>query len=264
MKKSLITISMLVLAVLFSACGDDGGSSSDPNAGFKLATYAYNPLDNTVVVPTAGNVQGALLSTNGTTTGTVSSFNVNFGGVGLLVVTGAKVPGLWRFRLAPDFVPGSLCLQPGFNDLDMRLNDQKPIFCPGRIIGLTADPNSLDALNPPLTITFTGKGLENNYGEPVLAFYDEFGNLVASTQASQSLWSGGEIEGIVANVPNISGVYDGTYTVVVNNINADGTWAVVGAAPISIFGNPPPPPPDDGGGGGDDPGCDGSNICLEQ
>lgn len=43
------------------------------------------------------------------------------------------------------------------------------------------------------------------------------------------------------NVPNVSGVYDGTYTVVVHNILADQSWEVIGAATITIYGNPPPP-----------------------
>lgn len=64
---------------------------------------------------------------------------------------------------------------------------------------------------------------------------------MASTQAAQSLWCGGEIEGILVNVPDISGVYDGTYTVVVHNILADQSWDIIGAATITIYGNPPPP-----------------------
>ncbi|QYO62584.1 hypothetical protein [Leptolyngbya sp. 7M] len=86
------------------------------------------------------------------------------------------------------------------------------LVCPGRFTGFTASPDLLDALNQPATITFLGKGLDNAYGEPALAFYDEFGNVVASTQAIQSLWDDGEIEGIVVNLPDISQVFDGVYS----------------------------------------------------
>lgn len=252
MRKLTSIIFMFVLGLAMNACGG-GGNNNDPNAGFKLATYAYSPINTNVYIPTAGNVQGLFLSANGTTTGTVESFNRNHSGVGLLVITGARVPGTWRFRLAPDLVQGSLCLAPAITDLDMSLNSEKRLFCPGRFVGFTATPDNIDALSPPASITFNGKGIDNAYGEPALAFYDEFGYVVASTQASQSLWSGGEIEGIAVSVPDISQVYDGVYTVVIHNIKPDGSWEVVGAAPVTIYGNPPPPPPPPPGGGGCEP-----------
>lgn len=261
MRKLTNKLFVLVLGLAICACGSGGGSGSgsDPNAGFKLSTYAYSPIDTTVYIPTAGNVQGQFISANGSTTGTISSFNNDFGGVGLLVVTGGKVPGLWQFRLAPNFVPGSLCLAPTITNYNMSLNDEKPLFCPGRFGGFTADPASINALTPPASVTFNGKGIDNSYGSPALAFYDEFGYVVASTQASQSLWNGASISGIVVDLPNISQVYDGTYTVVVHNINADGSWEVIGAAPITIYGNPPPPPPPPSGGG-----CEQGPPDLEQ
>lgn len=250
MKSIAKSIVVLVFALAtFSCSGGGGGGGSDPNAGFKLATYAFSPVDPTVQIPTAGNVQGLFLSASGQTTGTVTSFNHDFGGVGLLVIQGAKVPGIWRFRLAPDAVPGSLCLAPSIADYQMSLNSTQGLRCPGRFIGFEATPSSIDALNPPATITFTGKGLDDLYGNPTLAFYDEFGNVVAATQASQSLWSSGELTGIEVAVPDISQVYNGVYTIVVHNIQPDLSWEVVGAASVTIYGNPapPPPPPPTGG-----------------
>lgn len=132
----------------------------------------------------------------------------------------------------------------------MNLNSVEKLTCPGSFFGFTATPNSLDALNPPATVTFSGEGIKNLFGEPVLAFYNEFGVVVASTQAVQSLSfsGGGEIEGVSVAVPDISQVLDGTYTIVVHNVNADGSWTIIGAASVTIFGNPPPlepPPPEE-------------------
>lgn len=135
------------------------------------------------------------------------------------------------------------------------------LVCPGRFTGFTASPDLLDALNQPATITFLGKGLDNAYGEPALAFYDEFGNVVASTQAIQSLWDDGEIEGIVVNLPDISQVFDGVYSIAIHNIDPDGSWDLVGGANVTIYGNPPPPPPPPPPGGGE---CGGQNPAFPE
>jgi len=244
MRNIIVVASLFVLSVALNGCGGGpGGGGSDPNAGFKLETYAYSPIDTTVFIPTAGNVQGALLSTNGSTTGTITSFNQNFGGVGLLVVTGAKVPARWRFRLAADFVPGSLCLQPTLTDLDMHLNSQEKLFCPGRLFGFSGAPSSIDATTPPATMVFYGSGADNTYGTPDVVFYDEFGSVVASAQVSQILYDSGQASGVSIAIPNLTGLYDGVYTVSIRNQDADGSREVIGAAPVTIYGNPPPPPP---------------------
>lgn len=87
----------------------------------------------------------------------------------------------------------------------------------------------------------------------MLAYYDEFGNMVASSSANQLLYGGkaGYVTGILATLPDISQVYDGVYTVAVYNVNVDGTWEMVGSATVNIYGNPPPI---FGGGGGGE--CD--------
>jgi hypothetical protein len=246
-----ITIALLILVIVWSisACGSGGGGTPDPNAGFRFLTYAIGP--NNVRIPTSANVNGQLLEVQGATTGTVESFNRNHSGVGFLIIQGARVPARWRVRIGPDFL-GSLCLFQVFEDLNLSLNSQEDLECPGRFTGFTASPDSIDAQNPPMTIGFYGEGVNNLYGEPALAFYDELGNVVASTQAqpNQLFWSGPEIAGFQVTLPSISDVYDGVYTVVVHNIDAKGQWEVVGAAAVTIYGNPippPPPPPDDPG-----------------
>jgi hypothetical protein len=250
MRKLITIIFVLSLGWAMNGCGGGGGGGTpDPNAGFKIETFAYHPQDPSVYIPTAGNVQGQFLYPNGATTGTVESFNRNHGGVGLLVIPGARVPARWRLTLGPDFFGGSHCLTFETVDRDVSLNSVIRLFCRGRFFGFTASPNTLDALNPPATMTFNGKGIENVYGTPALAFYDEYGYVVASTQASQLLYREGEIEGLEIVIPDISQVYDGVYTIAVHNIRPDGSWEVIGAAPVTIYGNPPPPPPGGGGGG---------------
>lgn len=243
MKQLITIIFVFVLGFAIAACSDGGSSTSDPNAGFKLETFAVGP--GGAIIPTGGRVQGQFLQANGTTTGSVEFFSVSHGGA-ILLVSGARVPGRWRLTLGPDFAGASdLCLTFTTVEKNMSLNSLEQLRCPGRFFGFTASPDSLDALNPPATVTFTGEGIKNVFGEPVLAFYNEFGVVVASTQtsSSQSICGGGEIQGVTVSVPDISQVFDGIYTIVVHNVNADGSWEVIGAANVTIFGNPPPPSP---------------------
>ncbi len=84
----------------------------------------------------------------------------------------------------------------------------------------------------------------------MVAFYDEFGNVVASGPANQLLYDNGVVSGVRINTSDLSDAYDGTYTGLVHNVDGTGAWEIVGAVAITIFGNPapppPPPPPGDG------------------
>ena len=181
------------------------------------------------------------------------------------MITGARVPAAWQFRLGPNFVPGSLCLQATFTNLNMSLNSVGTLRCPGTFVGFTASPESINALSPPPTMIFSGKGISNVYGQPALSFYDEFGNLVASTQSTQSIWNGNVIEGLVGAVPDLTLVNDGDYTIAVHNVRPDGSWEIIGAAPVTIYGNPPPPPPPPPPGGGcEQPPPDQPQLPCEQ
>jgi hypothetical protein len=150
----------------------------------------------------------------------------------------------------------SLCLGVETTDRNVSLGSREELECRPRFFSFTSSPDLINALSPPATITFTGEGIENVYGSPMLAFYNEFGNVAAYASASQVILESGEIEGLILNTPpEISQVYDGIYTVAIHNINPDGSWEIIGAAPVTIYGNPPPPPPppDEGGGGGSQP-----------
>jgi len=270
MKKSLQISVFLVLVTLFLAgCSGGGNGTPNPNSGFKIDAYAYNPNNPSVLFHTAGNVRGQFIQPDGATTGTIESFNQGYSGIGYLVINSARVPGLWRLTLGPDFLGGSLCLTFETSDRHVTLNSLQTLTCRGISVGLTVTPNTIDALNPPATVTFSGKGVQNTFGEPNLAICDEFGNVIASTQvqANQLLWVGGEIDSVVVSTPDLSQAYDGTYMAIIRNVGPDGTLEAVGASPVTIYGNPPPPPPpppDDGGGDGGGTGCQGPDVCLEQ
>lgn len=265
MKKKIISLLAFTISIVFLA-NCNGGGGSNPNAGFRILTYAVSPINTSTIVPTAGNVQGLLLSTGSNPTGTVTSFNENHSGVGYLVITGAKVPGTWRMALGPSpSVPGSLCLTYSIVDEGVSLNSEERLYCPGRFFGFTAAPDLIDVQNPPATVTLSGEGVDDTYGTPVVAFYDSLGNVAASATVSQVNRGKHGSTGVTVNVPSLNLAYDGYYTVAVHNIMSDGSWDVVGATNMTVYGNPPPPP----GGGGDEGGCNqqppGDQLpCLEE
>ncbi len=256
-RKSFNFVALFVfgcVTLLFVGCsgGNGGGNNQDPNRGFDVQILANN-------IPTVARVSGVFLNGSGTF-GSVTTFNnVETSGVGYTQIVNAKVPGTWRLTYGPSIFGGSLCLGVATEDQSANLGSLVRLNCVPRFYGFTASPETIDALNPPATISFSGKGIENLVGTPVLAYYDEFGNVVASSTSNQLLYSNGEPESVSANVPNLSLVYDGVYTVAIHNINPNGTWELIGAATMTVYGNPPPPPT---GGGGDD--CDPSFPNLQQ
>lgn len=262
MKKKIISLLSLTLCVvLISNCGG-GNSTPNPNAGFKIFTYAIAPT-NGLRYPSSANVQGILLSSSPNATGTVTNFNVDtVGGAFGSVITGAKVPGVWRMSTGPGFTGTSLCLTRVFYELNVSLNSNVTLDCPGRLIGFASLPDAIDVQAPPASVTMMGEGIDNTYGMPTVAFYDYSGNVAASASVNELVEGKHGFSGVSVNVPQLNLAYDGIYTVVIHNINSDGTWNAVGATSMTVFGNPPPPPGGGGNGGEDCPPPDPNTPQL--
>lgn len=243
-------ITMIGLAVMFVwmttafSC-HRSNRTPDPNRGFDIQTQVGFP--NGLIILQGGNAQGQFISGSGTS-GTVTSFNRNVF-PGITQIVGAKVPGVWRLAFGPAF-SGDACLAYVIDDRNVSSGSRELLTCPGRFFGFVATADTIDALNPPATVDVTGSGSDTLYGTPVVAFYDEFGTVVASTSATELLYTNGAVSGVRVSVSDLSQAYDGTYNAVVNNVNPDGTWDTVGSAAMTVYGNPPPPPEDPGGGGG--------------
>jgi hypothetical protein len=251
MRKINIIASLVLIGGVILMVGCSHPPPVTPTSGFNIQTYARNPTTGTTL-PSAAFVRGDFQSANGTTSGTVTTFSMSTAGGALTsVITGAKVPANWRFALSPTFDGTSLCRATTILDRSVSLGGTEVLPCVANFAGFTAIPNSIDALNPPATITFTGKAISALTGTPVLTFYNEFGQVAASTLSAQLTYNfAGEPEGLAVSVPiNISQAYDGVYNVAVNNVKSDGSLEIIGAATITIYGNPPPPPPPNGGDG---------------
>lgn len=232
---------MFVWVTMAFRCGRN--STPNPNQGFFARVTANG-------IPTGADLQGSLVGGN-PTVGTLSQFpRTSLFGVGFTQIANTRLPGTWRLTTSPGFSGGSLCLGIETVDRNISLSEQITLPCRPLFFSFTASPSAVNALSPPPTIDVTGNGSDSLYGTPMIAFYDEFGNVAASGPANQLLYNNGVVSGVRVNVSDLSQAYDGTYTGLVHNVRADGTWEVIGAAAITVYGNPPPP--DDGGGGG---GC---------
>lgn len=116
---------------------------------------------------------------------------------------------------------------------------------------LTANPSSIDLTNPPSTVTISGQGFDTTYGMPRVEYFDSNGFLLGSVFAT-SVSGGGT--SLVANVPNLSGAYSGTYQIRVTNKTYLGYYNhIVGFASVTAFGRDRPD--SDGDGYYDDQDC---------
>jgi len=84
--------------------------------------------------------------------------------------------------------------------------------------------------------SFTGQ-----YGAPLLELYDGDGSIYATWNANSVAGDGSSLQ---ANTPDITQLEDGTYDILVMNMNADGiTYTRVGGAMLRITTNCNLPPP---------------------
>jgi hypothetical protein len=113
-----------------------------------------------------------------------------------------------------------------------------------------ASPYSIDLLSPPSSITFSnGGGIDTTYGSPQVAYFDDYGGYIGEGSVS-----GAGSDWVTATTPDLSNVYSGSYTVQINNRQADGSWAITGEASGYTW-NRDRPPGGGGGGGGGEGGC---------
>lgn len=216
MMKRKITNFVLLLAfgcaTLFSfGCGGGGGNGTpDPNRGFFVSVTAAG-------IPTVARVQGNVTGGTGNM-GSLNQLDITTFGAGFTQIPNTKVPGTWRMTYGPSVTVSSLCLTFVTVGRNVSLGSMETLPCPPRFFSFTASPNMIDALTPPATVSFTGEGTSTLYGTPMLEYYNEFGNVAASTTANQLLYdSFGVVEGVSVNVPDLTNAYDGEYTVAVHN-----------------------------------------------
>ena len=232
--KLLSLIAALAVMSLAIGCGGGGGgSSTDPNRGFDVETVVNS---NGIIFAQGARVQAQFQYATGTTVGTTEFFDRNV--LHNARFEGAKVPGVWRFIASgyagcPGLVPA---------EKEMKSGNKIRLTCFTIGVGFfSASPDAVDVNAPPSTGTITGSGISTTYGMPVVSYYDENGYLLAERTATAVAADGTWLQG---PVPDFSGSYNGQYTLVVNNKNADGSPAIIGTALIDVYGFYIPPPPE--------------------
>jgi IPT/TIG domain len=120
-------------------------------------------------------------------------------------------------------------------------------------LALSASPSSIDLASPPATVTITGQGFDATYGMPRVEYFDTATGYWVGTSDATSVWSGGTA--LQCNVPNLSAVYSGAYTVRVTNKTSQGFYThIVGTATVTAYGRDRAD--SDGDGWYDDQDCD--------
>jgi len=231
---ALVIIASLGTLTMAFSCG--GGS--DPNRGFDIVVFVNS---NGVDTLQSAHVVGDFLSPNGTTTGTVEHFDRD---VANNTITGARVPGRWRFQVT--FNTCTLIPNTQVEEKDINRGQRVELRCFSNISGnFTASPNTVNAFSPPAVGTIYGQGISSTYGMPKIEYFDDSGVLVASKRADTVASDGTWLQG---SVPDLTSAYSGSYTILVKNIRPDGSKYIIGATTVRVFANSPPPPDPPGGG----------------
>lgn len=211
--------------------------------GFTIKTVFITPPSPTqrqMINPDPGvQVTGNWQGDNGlgSPCGSKITFSVSTDSEGKAKDCDWRVPAVWNFARS-----GGHC---GiiFNIIQaVSCGQEAPLVCNQVGTVFSMSPNAIDVNAPPATATLTGQGLDATYGMPIVEFYDEYGSYLDVTTASAVSADGTWLE---ASVPNLTGAYSGTYTVVIVNQTPDGTRNVVGTATVWVYGNDMPPPPPD-------------------
>jgi hypothetical protein len=261
--KSILFFAFLASFAVMLGCR---GNSSDPNAGFSVATYVAvrpivqfgNQVGPDMVMPQSAIVSGQWLNDNSGATGSVYNFGpVNTGTqantpFNKYTATSARAPARWRLRAGIAGCPG-----PVGRDADVIRGTTTDLSCvvARLVIIFGANPNDIDAQNPPNAITISGSGLDASYGMPVVTAYDEFGNFAGQETAT---WVAADGSSLIVNTPSGLTVRNGAYNLSVENIMSDGSQNLLGMGHINVYNVPDDPPPDNSGCWGYEgikPGC---------
>lgn len=101
-----------------------------------------------------------------------------------------------------------------------------------------ASPSSVDVHSAPSSITLSGDPeVIYTYGMPSVELYNENGDLIGTVAVTS-----GDASSVTFATPAfLLTQYDGSYVVIINNVNADSSLSPAAAAAIDVYGNGPPP-----------------------
>lgn len=245
-------ITFVLCCALFASCS--GGGSQLQSGFFAFGERHVQVFGGGFMFVSPTNISGTWLFDNGTATGSVQSFSLLC--LGVCPINNGRVPARWNIVAGGQFE----CIgyrEPTQRDVTLNSTQISRCVIPGIVFPFSPAPGLVDLLAPPSTIELTGEGLTTDYGMPYIEYRDPYtGNLIGATYATAV---GGKGAWLQANTPDLSGIYDGVYSILISNIRADGSLEPVGTATIECTGRPYvfEPPPDPG-----PCGCPPGEYCL--
>lgn len=243
--RTTASLAILLLAVAMIGCS---GTGSSP--GFTIHTVQVTNLVPHDAPRIGTDGFAGVLGYNGPLATTIPFAYTN--DHGYRDVTNVYAPGPWNLArywsqscqvvAINKFVPGV-----GVGDIVPLPCSLQPFWTP--------TPSDIDVNAPPATITVSGEAAFSvSYRMPTIDFYDETGAIIGSVTAMSVAADGTSVT--ISTPRFLQTLYNGSYGLVINNINSDYSQSPVAAAAIGIYGNalpPPPPPPPDCGQGSPNP-----------
>ena len=233
----------LLCTSMIAACGGGG----QPQSGFKVMGRKWVQVAGggvRIVSPTS--IQGQWIHDNGSAVGNVYSFGPLLCG-SPCPIANARVPARWHIVAG---LPQAECigyLTPNTRDVTAGSTQYSECLTFGVVFRVNMTPESIDLQAPPTTFQMYGKGISSIDGMPLIEYVDEYtGRVIGSTTATAVSPEGGWLQ---ADMPNLSSVFSGTYSVLVSNVRADGSREYVGTSTVECYGRdgtyeePPDPGP---------------------
>jgi hypothetical protein len=243
----------VLLCVVVSACGGGGGQTN----GFKVKAEKYvRRSDGGLMFITTTVVRADWQFDYSGATGSVYHFGPALC-TGPCTVANGRVPARWIITAG---VPGECFRQITNPNMDVSAGQTKIAQCEvfGIVFVFSANPSPIDLQAPPATLEMTGSNLTTTYGMPRIEYIDPYtGNLIGTATATSVSGDGSWLQ---APTPDLSGVYSGSYSILISNVTSDGSYEYVGTATMDAYGrdgsyeNPPPDP--------DPCGCTGDGPCM--
>jgi hypothetical protein len=249
--KTILFGAALMCAGLSAACSG-GGSTTTQQSGFKVQGEKYvSVFGGGYSLISVANVQGTHQFDNSTSAvGSVRSFGPLLCVGGPCKIDNGRVPARWRIFAG---LGGECIGQITSPDMDVSAGQTKIAQCLvfGSIGPFFPVMQSVNLQAPPPSIELSGSGLDTTYGMPHLEYFDGYsGDTIGSADATAVSADGSWLQ---SPTPDLSGVYSGTYSILISNRQADGSLAYVGTASFDTYGRdglyePPPDPCQPGGG----------------
>jgi hypothetical protein len=240
MKTSRILRTTFASIFFLCAMSCNNGAPSD---GFDV--HIEEIIVNNGISTDLGGMQGILVSTNwvfdlGTPSGAVTSFSGRTDSGGDMGVSNARLPAKWFIGFND-----ARCNEAINTTVSLTQGDTASFSCITFFVGgVSLTPNPIDQTNFSSTITVQGSGFSTAYGPPTVDFRALNGTLLGTTTPS---WVSADGTQLITGTVPMSGQYDGTYSLIVNNKGSDGSYIPMGATQFDSTGNPrpgSPTPPD--------------------